>query len=111
MQHTEHKTPMHIAKKKYPSIFQSLINPETIITCKSQKMMRKKKIPTITTQEKPNPTFRFQIKILNTYQTENKHATLIKEKLLKEINNSRTKLHKKKGKSFTYLFLGVCALY
>lgn len=44
MQHTEHKTPMHIAKKKkYPSIFQSLTNPETIITCKSQKMMRKKK--------------------------------------------------------------------
>ena len=60
--------------------------------------------------KKPNSTFRYQIKILNIYQTENKHATLIKEKLLKEINNSRTKLHKKKGKSFTYLFLGVCAL-
>ena len=60
--------------------------------------------------KKPNSTFRYRIKILNIYQTENKHATLIKEKLLKEINNSRTKLHKKKGKSFTYLFLGVCAL-
>lgn len=112
MQHTEHKTPMHIAKrKKYPSIFQSLINPETIITCKSQKMMRKKKKKTHNHHtKKPNSTFRYQIKILNIYQTENKHATLIKEKLLKEINNSRTKLHKKKGKSFTYLFLGVCAL-
>ena len=57
MQHTEHKTPMHIAKKKkYPSIFQSLTNPETIITCKSQKMMRKKKKkPTITTQKNPTP--------------------------------------------------------
>lgn len=112
MQHTEHKTPMHIAKKKkYPSIFQSLTNPETIITCKSQKMMRKKKKKTHNHHtKKPNSTFRYQIKILNIYQTENKHATLIKEKLLKEINNSRTKLHKKKGKSFTYLFLGVCAL-
>ena len=61
-------------------------------------------------KKKPNPTFRYQIKILYTYQTENKHTTLIKEKLLKETNNSRTKPHKKKGKSFTYLFLGVCAL-
>ena len=47
--------------------------------------------------------------MLSCYQTENKHATLIIEKIILKLFKKR-KFTKRKEKEFTYISLGVCAL-
>ena len=47
--------------------------------------------------------------MLSCYQIENKHATLIIEKIILKLFKKR-KFTKRKEKEFTYISLGVCAL-